>query len=145
MLKAQPSLLAKSVFALLSVAGVLLAGSAGAAVEEQIAARLQPAGTVCVFGQECAAGMRAPGAAAAPTDPMEVYNTFCQACHATGANNAPKFADKEAWAPRIAKGIDVLHENAVKGINAMPAKGTCVDCTDETIHATVDYLVDAAK
>lgn len=144
-MKAQPSLLAKSVFVLLSLTGALLAGNAGAAVKDQIASRLQPAGTSCVFGQECAAGMRAPGAAPAPTNPEEVYNTFCQACHATGANNAPKFSDKEAWAPRIAKGVDVLYTNAINGFNAMPARGTCVDCADDTIKATVDYLTAAAK
>ncbi|MES2604333.1 MAG: c-type cytochrome [Pseudomonadota bacterium] len=148
MLKPQSSLLAKSLLLLVSLTGMLLAGGAGAAVEEQIAARLQPAGTVCVFGEECAAGMRVPGAApATPKTPDEVYNTFCQACHATGANNAPKLGDKAAWEPRIAKGIDALYESAIKGFNngAMPPRGTCVDCSDEDIHATVDYLIQSVQ
>ena len=39
----------------------------------------------------------------------QLYNAQCMACHAAGLLNAPKFGDKEAWAPRIAKGKDTLH------------------------------------
>ena len=37
----------------------------------------------------------------------QVYNKFCFACHATGITDAPRFANAEDWAPRIAKGMDV--------------------------------------
>ncbi len=135
----------KSLLALLSLSAALLAGPAGAAVEDQIAARLQPAGTVCVFGQACAQGLKVPGAPTGPKAPEDVYNTYCQACHATGVNNSPILGNAEAWAPRIAKGIDALYESGINGYNngAMPPRGTCVDCTDDEIKATVDYMAAA--
>jgi cytochrome c5 len=145
--KANLSLLAKSFALLLSLGAVLLAGGVGAAEADKIAARLQSPGKVCVFGEECAQGMRVPGAPTGPKTPEDVYNTFCQACHATGANNAPVFANAEAWAPRIAKGIDALYESSINGFNngAMPPRGTCVDCTDDELKATVDHMVMAAQ
>lgn len=77
----------------------------------------------------------------------EIYDTKCFACHAAGVAGAPKFGDKAAWAPRIeqAKDIDGLFAVAVKGLNAMPPKGTCMDCTDEELKAAIQYMVDAAK
>ena len=132
---------------LLIASGLLCIGVADAAEKDKIAARLKAPGQVCVFGEECAKAMKVPGAPTGPKTPEQVYNTFCQACHATGANNAPKFSDVDAWKPRIAKGNPALYESAINGFNkgAMPARGTCVDCTDDEIKATVDYLVAAAK
>ncbi|MGD8312746.1 MAG: c-type cytochrome, partial [Gammaproteobacteria bacterium] len=67
--------------------------------------------------------------AAALADGQQVYQASCQACHATGAAGAPKLGDKEAWAPRIAQGMDTLLANAISGKNAMPPKGACASCT----------------
>lgn len=134
----------KSLLILLAVA----AAYSNAAVEDEIRARIQPAGEVCVMGDPCAAGLSAGGAAgAAAKDPQTVYNTFCMACHATGANNAPMLGNKEAWAPRIAKGIDVLYQSALAGFNngAMPPKGLCMDCTEDELKATVDHIVSQSQ
>jgi cytochrome c5 len=139
------SLLALSLSALCVA---LVATPAGAAVKDEIAARLQPAGVSCVFGEACAAGLKVPGAEnLAPRSGEEVYGTFCQACHASGANNAPLFANAEAWAPRIAKGIDALYDSGINGFNngAMPVRGTCVNCSDDEIKAAVDHMVAAAE
>ena len=79
-----------------------------------------------------------------PTGPRsgeQVYNTFCIACHATGAAGAPKTQNAADWAPRIAKGIDVLNKHAINGFNAMPARGTCMNCSDDEIIAAVKYLI----
>jgi cytochrome c5 len=67
------------------------------------------------------------------------------ACHATGAANAPKYADKAAWAPRIKQGLDALHASALKGKGAMPPKGGNPALSDAAVRAAVDYLVAAAK
>lgn len=85
-----------------------------------------------------------PAAAAAETaaaDGQKTYQTFCQACHATGVAGAPKTGDKEAWAPRIAKGDDALFESVKNGLNAMPPKGTCGDCSDEELKAAIEYIL----
>ena len=53
----------------------------------------------------------------------------------------------EAWQPRIEKGIDTLYQNAINGFNnnAMPAKGLCMDCSDDALRATVDYILSAVQ
>ena len=74
-----------------------------------------------------------------------IYDTKCMACHATGVAGAPKFGDKEAWAPRIATGMDTMLTNATNGIRAMPPMGTCMDCTEDQLKAAIQYMVDAAQ
>jgi cytochrome c5 len=98
---------------------------------------------VCASDEECAAGLNLGSAAAGPKAPEEVFQTYCFACHTTGANNAPVMGNVEQWAPRIAKGIDALYESAINGFNngAMPPKGLCANCTNEEIQATVDHIV----
>ncbi|PTD99683.1 c-type cytochrome [Pandoraea apista] len=75
----------------------------------------------------------------------KLYDTVCMACHASGVMNAPKFGDKAAWAPRIATGIDTLHNAAIKGLNAMPPKGGAANASDDDVKAAVDYMVNAVK
>lgn len=133
---------------MLGVWFMLSANIASAKLEDDIRARISPPGTPCVMGEECAAGLALTGAGAGgPKDPQEVYETFCFACHGTGANESPILGDAEAWQPRIAKGIDALYESALNGFNnnLMPARGLCMDCSDDDIKATVDYLVEAAQ
>ncbi len=78
----------------------------------------------------------------------KLYQASCQACHASGAAGAPKFADKAAWAARIKQGNAVLYDHAIKGFNGkngvMPAKGGS-SASDEEVKAAVDYMVKAAK
>jgi len=78
-------------------------------------------------------------------DGQKTYQASCQACHATGAANAPKLGDKEAWAPRIATGIDAMLANAIKGLNAMPPKGACMACTDEELKEAIEYMVSQSQ
>lgn len=75
----------------------------------------------------------------------EIYNTKCSVCHAAGIAGAPKFGDAAAWAPRAEKGIDALLATALTGINAMPPKGTCMDCSDAELKASIQYMLDNAK
>jgi len=76
----------------------------------------------------------------------EVYKSVCSACHGTGAAGAPKFGDTAAWAPRIAKGYDALMVSALKGKNAMPARGGSSpdDISDYEIGRAVVYMTGAA-
>ena len=89
-------------------------------------------------------------AAAAETEVLaadageKLYNAQCAACHAAGLLNAPKFGDKEAWAPRIAKGKDTLHMHSAKGFNQMPAQAAN-GVSEAQVHAAVDYMVAASS
>ena len=114
-----------------------------ATVKDDVAARTAPIGQLCMSGDDCAA---APvTVASGPRSGEDIYAAKCVACHATGAANAPKLGDKGAWVTRIGNGIDVLYSNAINGINGMPAKGLCMDCSDDEIKATVDYMVDNSQ
>ena len=111
--------------------------------DDDIRDRLAPFGSLCRAGDDCGSS-----AAVADTGPLSgeaVYNQFCFACHATGASEAPIFADAEAWAPRIDKGMDTLMTSTLNGIGMMPPKGTCMNCSDDELQAAVDYMVDAVQ
>ena len=74
----------------------------------------------------------------------KLYQQNCFACHDTGAAGAPKRGDKAAWAPRISQGAEVLYQAAIKGINAMPARGGS-RASDAEIKAAVDYIVAGSR
>ena len=57
-------------------------------------------------------------------------------------NNAFDLTGYTAQA-RMAKGYEMLVTNAYNGINGMPAKGLCADCTKEEIGVAVQYMLDS--
>lgn len=86
-----------------------------------------------------------PVAAMAERDGATLYNTKCMACHMTGAAGAPMVGNASQWGPRAAMGIDALVASATKGINAMPPKGTCMDCTESELKGAIQYMIDNSK
>lgn len=69
------------------------------------------------------------------------YSKTCAACHATGAAGAPKTGVEADWAPRMEKGMDTLVASATNGLNAMPPKGMCYDCSADDYKALIEYMV----
>ena len=107
------------------------------AAQIQLNDRIKPVGTAVVAA--------APAAPAAARTADAIYTASCAACHASGAAGAPKLGDKAAWSARIAQGNDKLLEHALKGINTMPAKGGCSDCSDDDIRKVVEHMVSKSK
>ena len=129
----------KQLKALILAAATLIMAQAHAATDAQadkIAERIKPVGEVCV-GAECGG---AAVAAAEPRSGEEVYNGACTACHGSGLLGAPKTGDKAAWDDRLAKGMDATLQNAIHGLNAMPPKGNCVNCSDDELMAAIKYM-----
>jgi cytochrome c5 len=127
---------------------VLIEPAMQAAVNE----RIKPVARLAIAGQDNSALAPAKAEAAAPMADMggeEVYNMACVACHGAGIAGAPKYSDKAAWGPRIAKGEDTLHEHAIKGFQGtagfMPAKGGRVDLSDKSIINAVEYMLAGSK
>jgi cytochrome c5 len=98
----------------------------------------------------------APAAAATPATSVvpgdvdietgkQVYDMACFVCHAGAVPNAPKLGDKEAWTPRLVQGWEVLVQHALKGYNAMPAKGGRADLSDEQVTAAIGYMASQAQ
>ncbi|PSW13060.1 cytochrome c5 family protein [Photobacterium sanctipauli] len=123
-----------------AVTAMTLAGTAVAAdmSDEAIAERIKPVGSVYLEG-DAPAG---PAVAAGPRSGDTVYGTFCAACHGTGVMGAPKKGDAADWDARLAKGNDVLADHAINGFNAMPAKGSCMDCSDDEIIAAINHMIE---
>lgn len=134
----------------LSVAGAALAQSAR---DQLIAERLAPAGSVCLAGDACVTGSSAAGSSASTAAPAmaqaasaefsasATYEQYCAMCHNTGMANAPRRDDAAHWTARVAEvGLATITNNAITGINAMPARGMCATCTDEQIGEIVQYL-----
>lgn len=86
-----------------------------------------------------------------PAAPMmtgeQVFKKHCFACHMTGAANAPKVGDAQAWAPRIEKGMDALVMSALEGVpnTAMPAKGTCNSCSEDELKSAIEFMVRQSR
>ena len=112
--------------------------------DEEIAERIKPVGTVLRVG-DAGGDAGGPVVASGPLSGEEVYNQFCGVCHAAGVGGAPLLGDLAQWQPRIDKGMDVLMASTLNGINAMPPKGTCMNCTDEELGAAVDYMLSSVQ
>ncbi|MGP5407113.1 c-type cytochrome [Psychrobacter celer] len=74
----------------------------------------------------------------------KLYESNCKVCHEAGLLDAPKYGDKAAWAPRLAKGIDTLHMHSAQGFNKMPAQATD-KVSEAEVYAAVDYMVAAVS
>lgn len=74
----------------------------------------------------------------------KIYESVCVVCHATGIAGAPKFGDKDAWAPRLKQGLDEVQKIATKGLNAMPPKGG-FSGSDAEFRAAIEYMVNHSK
>jgi cytochrome c5 len=83
----------------------------------------------------------------AAIDGEAIYNQACMACHASGVGGAPVVGDIDSWSPRIAKGIEALHNSGINGVSgtAMMAKGGRADLSDQQVMAAVDYMVGASQ
>lgn len=124
-------------------------GEAGEAMEQAAEETKQAAADAAESVEETAvaAAEQAEEAAEelAGRDPEKLYNTYCVACHAQGVAGAPRLGDTQAWQQRLdARGRDGLVQNSINGYKAMPAKGTCSDCSDEELAATVDWMLSQA-
>ena len=74
----------------------------------------------------------------------EVYKNVCGSCHATGAAGAPVMGKNDAWGSRISKGYPTLLSHALKGYNAMPARGGSSpdDISDFEIGRAIVYIAN---
>jgi cytochrome c5 len=127
----------------------------GAEYQAAIAERIRPVGEVYLPGEEAAAAaptaktVSEPEPVAAALSGPQVYNSACLACHGAGIGGAPVPGNAEAWAERIAQGIDVLKDHAINGYQGsagyMPAKGGRTDLSDEEVASAVEYMVSESQ
>jgi cytochrome c5 len=123
-----------------SAAASAPAGASGASGENAQAA----AAVAALASVPQTAATPAAGGADSAQAGKALYTQVCQACHAAGVLGAPKFGDKEAWAPRLKDSMDTVYNYALHGKGAMPAKGGS-NASDADVKAAVDYMVNASK
>ncbi|CUI08654.1 c-type cytochrome [Massilia antarctica] len=75
----------------------------------------------------------------------KIYAASCVSCHGAAVLGAPKLGDKPSWAPRAAKGVDVLYAHAMNGFNMMPPRGGNAALKDEEIKSVVDFMLSKAR
>jgi cytochrome c5 len=131
----------------LMAVAVLFSAAAYAADEhdQALIERIKAVGAVCESGANCdtAATSAKPATSGgkAARSGADIAAKNCAMCHGTpGIPGAPRTAAE--WKPRVdAKGIDGLVASTIKGINAMPPKGMCMDCSDAELKAAIQHLI----
>ena len=121
----------------------LWAVTAQATTDDAIADRLKPVGQVCVMGEECkGVGAVAVAAGGGARTADDIIAKHCGACHTPGILGAPKIGDTAAWKERadLQGGLVGILAKAISGINAMPPKGTCADCTDADLKGAIEKM-----
>lgn len=111
---------------------------------EQMQQRISPVGKVRVEepAQASSAAPQVEQVAVKKSPEQAIYEQYCVVCHRDGVAGAPKFRDEADWKPRLAKqNLDSLTATAIKGLNAMPAKGTCQECSEADLKAAIKYMV----
>lgn len=125
----------------LALVAPLLVGDEAEEYREAVAERLKPFGDSCLEGQDCGSAAPTPTEFGVGLSGKGVYDKYCSLCHEAGLNDAP-LVGSDAWDERIAKGAAVVFANTKQGFNeVMPAKGNCLDCTDDELRAAIDYMV----
>ena len=134
--------LMKKMLAVPAAVLALWAVTAQATTDEAIAERLKPVGEVCIMGEECKGVGAVAVAAGGARSTDDIIAKHCNACHGAGVLGAPKIGDTAAWKERADHqgGLDGILAKAITGINAMPPKGTCADCSDEELKGAIKEM-----
>lgn len=132
----------KKMLAVPAVVLALWAVTAQATTDEAIAERLKPVGEVCIMGEECKGVGAVAVAAGGARSTDDIIAKHCNACHAAGVLGAPKIGDTAAWKERADHqgGLDGILAAAISGINAMPPKGTCADCSEDELRDAIKKM-----
>ncbi len=88
-----------------------------------------------------------PGYANAQMTGKKVYRQYCAACHDVGTANAPRISDAKTWEKLLATAgsSSALTNTVIKGKGAMPAKGTCANCSEQELRDSVEYMLAEAS
>ncbi|RQN37084.1 c-type cytochrome [Paraburkholderia tropica] len=130
-----------------AASGAAAAAPAASGADANAAQASAAAAAIAAIPQ-AASGNPAAGGATQSADAAQagkaLYTQVCQACHAAGVLGAPKFGNKDDWAPRLKDPMDTVYNYALHGKGAMPPKGGS-NASDADVKAAVDYMVSAAK
>lgn len=130
-------ILATVLFLLIKLANSGYTSTVAETTESATATRIMPSGSL-KMGDGTEPGQRTG---------KQVFDKICLQCHGADASvaHAPKITKNDDWAPRIAKGFNVLIDHAINGYQdkgVMPAKGGAMDLTDDEVARAVAYMAN---
>jgi cytochrome c5 len=79
-----------------------------------------------------------------PHEGRQIVQHYCANCHAKNPIipvGAPRIGVPEDWAIRLKKGMSALFKHTDEGLNAMPARGGCFECSDEQLKLAIEYML----
>ncbi|KTD55896.1 cytochrome c5 [Legionella sainthelensi] len=74
----------------------------------------------------------------------QIYNHFCVNCHAIKpliSIGAPRIGENDDWKTRLKQGVNILFKHTNEGLNAMPPRGGCFECTDKQLMLAIQYML----
>ena len=85
--------------------------------------------------------------AGSPNEGEQIVQHYCAMCHAEKPLiqlGAPRIGQVSDWSPRIKGGIDRLFKHVDEGLNAMPARGGCFECSDKQLMLAINAMLPEA-
>lgn len=76
---------------------------------------------------------------------QQIFTAVCATCHVSGLLQAPRLGNKDDWAPRLEKGMEMLYDHAINGFKNMPARGGRQDLSDDEVKQAVDYMISQSE
>ena len=86
--------------------------------------------------------------AGSPTEGEQIVEHFCSLCHAQDPKiplGAPRMGNPDEWKPRLKQGLKTLLKHSEEGYGAMPARGGCLECSDEQLLLAIRVLIRSQK
>lgn len=110
--------------------------------QHEIQLRIQPVGQVSVQSHAKSDNKITGSGKAQEQLGQEIYERHCVVCHKDGLAGAPRFRNEQDWNQRLdGRTLNDLVVSSLKGLNAMPAKGTCITCNEDDLKAAIFYML----
>lgn len=74
----------------------------------------------------------------------QIVKHYCSSCHASNPLillGAPRINHVDDWQQRTKQGMKSLFAHTDEGLNAMPARGGCFECSDEQLWLAIMELL----
>jgi len=74
----------------------------------------------------------------------QIVQHYCANCHAAKPIiqvGAPRIGMSADWTVRMKQGMNILFKHTDEGINAMPPRGGCFECTDQQLMLAITALM----
>lgn len=78
----------------------------------------------------------------------KIVQHYCATCHAEKPLiqlGAPRIKHCEDWEMRLQQGLNKLFEHSDQGLNAMPPRGGCFECSDGQLMLAIQALLGECK